>query len=103
MRSTDLDPSTIPAAIDARLSDGASIRSWRRTASAYHAREDIPAARCDRGRLHYGRAAESTLADWFIDRGLNSRVRLAWALLNVRTPSSRTVPRACATPAFARR
>jgi hypothetical protein len=52
----------------------------------------IPAAGVDRGRLRYGRAAQSTLADWFTDgpAGL-VEVRLAWGLLNVTDPSSRTV------------
>jgi tetratricopeptide repeat protein len=52
----------------------------------------IPARGVDRGKLRYGRAAQSTLADWFIDgpAGL-VEVRLPWGLLNVTDPSTRTV------------
>jgi len=46
----------------------------------------------NRGRLRYGRAAESTLADWYRDRAAGVvEVRLPWGLLNVTDPSSRTV------------
>jgi hypothetical protein len=57
---------------------------------------EIPARGVDRGRLRYGRAAETTLADWFVDRRAAGRgslveIRLPWGLLNVTDPSSRTV------------
>lgn len=52
----------------------------------------IPARGMDRGRLRYGRASASTLADWFVDRRAGLvEIRLPWALLNVTDPSSRTV------------
>jgi tetratricopeptide (TPR) repeat protein len=51
----------------------------------------FPARGVNRGRLRYGRAAESTLADWFMDASGVIEVRLAWGLLNVTDPSSRTV------------
>lgn len=52
----------------------------------------FPARGVNRGRLRYGRAAESTLADWYVDRAAGLiELRLAWGLLNVTDPSSRTV------------
>ncbi len=46
----------------------------------------------NRGRLRYGRATASTLADWFWDRAAGIiEIRLPWGLLNVTDPSSRTV------------
>jgi hypothetical protein len=52
----------------------------------------FPARGVNRGRLRYGRAAESSLADWYVDRaGRLVEVRLAWALLNVTDPSSHRV------------
>ncbi|HEY6060720.1 MAG TPA: tetratricopeptide repeat protein [Gemmatimonadales bacterium] len=52
----------------------------------------IPASGVNRGRLRYGRAAESSLADWFVDRRAGLvEIRLPWGLLNVTDPSSRTV------------
>ena len=46
----------------------------------------------NRGRLRYGPAAESTLADWYVDRASGQiQVRIAWGLLNVTDPSSRRV------------
>jgi tetratricopeptide (TPR) repeat protein len=51
-----------------------------------------PAAGVNRGRLRYGRMAESSLADWYVDRAAGLiEVRLPWALLNVTDPSSRRV------------
>ena len=95
MRSTDLDAFyNTRATIDARLSDGrfdslfVATNRFRvsRTGKTYAARG------VNRGRLRYGRAAESTLADWFVDRGTQLvEVRLPWGLLNVTDPSSRTV------------
>ena len=51
----------------------------------------FPARGVNRGRLTYGRAAESSLADWFVDPSGLIEVRLPWGLLNVTDPSSRTV------------
>ena len=52
----------------------------------------IPARGVDRGRLRYGRLAESSLADWYVDRAAGLvEIRLPWGLLNVTDPSSRTV------------
>jgi len=46
----------------------------------------------NRGRLRHGRAAESSLADWYVDRAAGLvEVRVAWGLLNVTDPSSRRV------------
>ncbi len=52
----------------------------------------FPAQRVNRGRLAYGTEKESTLADWFLDdtAGL-LQLRLAWDLLNVTDPSTRTL------------
>src|SRR5947208_8249550 len=53
----------------------------------------------NRGRLRYGRAAASSLADWYVDRDAGLvEVRLAWGLLNVTDPSSRRVLRRLALP-----
>jgi hypothetical protein len=52
----------------------------------------IPARGYNRGRLRFGAAAASTLADWYYDRTAGLlEVRLAWGLLNVSDPSSATV------------
>jgi hypothetical protein len=54
----------------------------------------FPARGVNRGRLRYGRADASTLADWYVDRAAGLvEVRLAWGLLNVTDPSSRRVVR----------
>ena len=46
----------------------------------------------NRGRLRYGRAVESTLADWYVDPASGLiEIRIAWGLLNVTDPSSRQV------------
>ena len=46
----------------------------------------------NRGRLRYGRTAESTLADWYVEPASGLiEIRLAWGLLNVTDPSSRQV------------
>lgn len=51
-----------------------------------------PAQTWERGRLRYGRQAESTLSDWFYDVASGVvEIRLPWALLNVTDPSSGTV------------
>ncbi len=53
----------------------------------------------NRGRLRYGRAAASSLADWYVDRDAGLvEVRLAWGLLNVTDPSSRRVLRRITLP-----
>jgi hypothetical protein len=52
----------------------------------------IPARGVNRGRLRHGRQSESSLADWYVDREAGLvEVRLAWGLLNVTDPSSRTI------------
>ncbi|HEV2751596.1 MAG TPA: tetratricopeptide repeat protein [Gemmatimonadales bacterium] len=46
----------------------------------------------NRGRLRYGRTAESTLSDWYVEPSSGLiEIRLAWGLLNVTDPSSRRV------------
>jgi hypothetical protein len=46
----------------------------------------------NRGRLRYGRAAHSSLVDWYCDPSARLiEVRLPWALLNVTDPSSRRI------------
>lgn len=58
-----------------------------------------PARGVNRGRLRYGRAAASSLADWYVDRDAGLiEVRLAWGLLNVTDPSSRRVLRRIVPP-----
>jgi len=52
----------------------------------------FPAQGYDRGRLMFGTAAESSLADWYVDSAAGLvEIRLPWGLLNVTDPSSRTV------------
>lgn len=52
----------------------------------------FPARGVNRGRLRYGTQAGSTLADWYWDRNSGQlQVRLAWNLLNVSDPSTRTL------------
>jgi tetratricopeptide (TPR) repeat protein len=95
MQPTDLDAFyDTRATIDRRLTDGrfdslfVATNRFRvaRSGTAY------PARGVNRGRLRYGRASESTLADWFVDpRSGLVEVRLPWGLLNVTDPSSRTV------------
>ncbi|HZN98742.1 MAG TPA: hypothetical protein VFB61_13495, partial [Gemmatimonadales bacterium] len=46
----------------------------------------------DRGRLLHGTEAQSTLSDWYCDRKAGLlQLRLAWDLLNVTDPSTRTL------------
>lgn len=46
----------------------------------------------DRGRLLHGTEAQSTLSDWYFDRKAGLlQLRLAWDLLNVTDPSTRTL------------
>ena len=82
------------ATVDKTGRDGAfdsmfvTTNRWRiaRTGRTY------PARGVNRGRLRYGRAQESSLADWYVDRSAGLvEVRIAWALLNVTDPSSRHV------------
>jgi len=82
------------ATVDARRQDGTfdslfvTTNRWRigRDGRTY------PARGVNRGRLRFGRAQETTLADWWVDRTAGViEVRLPWALLNVTDPSSRHV------------
>jgi tetratricopeptide repeat protein len=82
------------ATVDAARRDGAydslfvTTNRWRigRDGRTY------PARGVNRGRLRYGRARDSSLADWYVDRAAGLiELRLAWALLNVTDPSSRRV------------
>lgn len=95
MRPTDLDAFyETRASIDARLADGRFDSLFVATNRFRVARnaKTYPARGVNRGRLRYGRAAESTLADWFVDRAAALiEVRLPWGLLNVTDPSSGTV------------
>jgi hypothetical protein len=81
------------AAIDARRTEGVFDSLFVATNRFRVARDarTFPARGVNRGRLRYGRAAASSLADWFVDRAAGVEVRLAWGLLNVTDPSSRTV------------
>ena len=59
----------------------------------------FPARGVNRGRLRYGRADASSLADWYVDRDARLvELRLAWGLLNVTDPSSRRVLRRIVHP-----
>ena len=97
MRPTDLDAFyNRRAAIDARPSGGAAVfDSLFVVTNRFRVARDgrtFPARGVNRGRLRYGRAAQSTLADWFWDRAAGViEVRVPWGLLNVTDPSSRTV------------
>jgi len=52
----------------------------------------IPASGVNRGRLRHGTQRRSTLSDWYWDKASGQlQVRLAWNLLNVTDPSTRTV------------
>lgn len=52
----------------------------------------IPAVGVNAGRLRFGRAADHSLADWWIDVAAGMvQVRLPWALLNVTDPATRQV------------
>ena len=51
-----------------------------------------PARGVNRGRLRSGKDSASTLSDWYYDeRSGMLQVRLAWGLLNVTDPSTRTI------------
>jgi hypothetical protein len=82
------------ATVDKTDRDGAfdslfvTTNRWRiaRSGRTYSARG------VNRGRLRYGRARESSLGDWYVDRAAGLvEVRIAWGLLNVTDPSSRHV------------
>ncbi len=52
----------------------------------------FPSQGYNRGRLRFGREAESTLADWYHDTAAGMlELRLPWGLLNVTDPSTATV------------
>ena len=93
MRPTDLDAFyDRRAGIDARAT--ATFDSLFVATNRFRVARDgrtFPARGVNRGRLRYGRAAESSLADWFVDPSGLVEVRLPWGLLNVTDPSSRTV------------
>jgi hypothetical protein len=94
MRPTDLDRFyNVRAGLDARAGERPFDSLFVATNRFRVARtgRTFPARGVNRGRLRYGRAAESTLADWFVDPSGVIEVRLAWGLLNVTDPSSRTV------------
>jgi tetratricopeptide (TPR) repeat protein len=97
MRPTDLDAFyNRRATIDARPSEGGAVfDSMFVATNRFRVARDgrmFPARGVNRGRLRYGRAVESTLADWFWDRRASVvEVRVPWGLLNVTDPSSRTV------------
>ena len=95
MRPTDLDAFyDTRATIDARLADGRFDSLFVATNRFRVARagKTYPARGVNRGRLHHGRASESTSADWFVDRVAGIvEVRLPWGLLNVTDPSSHTI------------
>jgi hypothetical protein len=95
MRSTDLDAFyDTTATLNAWLSNGRFDSLFVATNRFRISRtgRTFPARGVNRGRLRFGRASESTLADWFVDRpGGLVEVRLAWSLLNVTDPSSRTI------------
>jgi hypothetical protein len=95
MRPTDLDAVyDTRATIDARREDGIfdSLFVATNRLRVSRAGKVFPARGVNRGRLQFGRAAESTLADWFVDRGAGLlEVRVPWGLLNVTDPSSRRV------------
>jgi hypothetical protein len=93
-----------PTALDPFYNEAATVNSTGRsgafdslfvTTNRWRIGRDgrtYPAHGVNRGRLRYAPAAESTLADWYIDRASGQiQVRLAWGLLNVTDPSSRRV------------
>jgi len=97
MRATDLDAFTNDSATADAIRDDGRFDSLFVTTNRFRiARNgrEFPAHGVNRGRLRYGRASESTRADWFVDRSGERPVielRLPWGLLNVTDPSSRTV------------
>jgi hypothetical protein len=95
MGPTGLDPFYNYQCLADEQSDDAEFDSLFVTTNRFRVTRTgrpIPARGVDRGRLRYGRAAESSLADWFVDRAAGLvEVRLPWGLLNVTDPSSRTV------------
>ncbi len=95
MRPTDLDAFyNTRATGDARAATGEYDSLFVTTNRFRIARDGrrFPARGVNRGRLRHGRAAESSVADWYVDADANLvEVRVPWGLLNVTDPSSRTV------------
>ena len=95
MRPTDLDlfyntRATVDGRRDDSVFDSLFVTTNRFRVS--RTGQTFPAHGVNRGRLRFGRTAASSLADWFVDRETGLvEVRLAWGLLNVTDPSSRTV------------
>src|SRR5207247_4423280 len=82
------------AGVDKVRSDGAfdslfvTTNRWRIARSG----RTYPARGVNRGRLRHGRASESTLADWYVERAAGVvGLRIAWGLLNVTDDSARLV------------
>ncbi|MGH7568628.1 MAG: hypothetical protein ACREL9_06610, partial [Gemmatimonadales bacterium] len=95
MRPTDLDAFyNSRTTADARPRNG-DYDSLFVTTNRFRVARDgrlFPARGVNRGRLRHGRAAQSSLADWYVDADANLvEVRLPWGLLNVTDPSSRAV------------
>ena len=95
MRPTDLDLFyNDEASVDARRAEGAFDSLFVTTNRFRVARDGrrFAARGVNRGRLRYGRAANSSNADWYLDRAeAMLEIRLPWNLLNVTDPSSRAV------------
>jgi hypothetical protein len=100
-----------PTALDAFYNLGATVDSsgsgvaWDSlyvTTNRWRIARDgrtFPARGANRGRLRYGRATASSLADWYVDRPAQLvEIRLPWGLLNVTDPSSRRVLRRIVAP-----
>ena len=97
MDPTGLDPFyNLLCTVQSR-GDGAQFDSMFVTTNRFRltrAGARIPATGVNRGRLRFGRIAQSSLVDWYIDRtdaGTLVEVRLPWGLLNVTDPATRTV------------
>lgn len=95
MGPTALDPFYNPAATAEGRGEDGVYDSLFVTTNRWRIGRDgrtHPARGVNRGRLRYGRARDSSLADWYVDRASGLvEVRLGWALLNVTDPSSRRV------------
>ena len=83
------------ATVISKSHDGGTVDSLFVTTNRWRIGRDgqtYAARGVNRGRLRYGRTAESTLADWYVDAASGLvEVRIAWGLLNVTDPSSRQV------------
>ena len=83
------------ATVISKSHDGGSFDSLFVTTNRWRIGRDgrtYAARGVNRGRLRYGRVAESTLSDWYVDAASGLvEVRIAWGLLNVTDPSSRRV------------